>query len=321
MKRPGKASLEKERRIAVAEIEALLNLQIDMLTGQVAELEKDREQLELFAQSSNEAIVVLDSAHKCININAQTTEMFGYTKEELEGRQGSHLLQSEYQGIAAAHALAHYRKPYEAVMQRKDGSTFYAMVQGREATYQGCHVYVMTCRDITNIKEMQEKLAKMARNDSLTGIYNRGYFMELSAREIARNRRYRHDLAMMMIDIDHFKKINDSMGHSGGDRALCHLVAVVRQSIRDTDVFGRIGGEEFAVMMIESSLKGAVAAAERIRSRLNTTTPFSGGLIPKMTVSIGVTEIDEEDSLDKALKKADTLLYQAKKSGRDRVMY
>jgi len=301
--------------------DALLQIQIDALEAELAELKKDKERLALLEQSAHEAVFVFDGTFRCVDLNSQAVKTFGLSREQALGKNISYFMAVEYRGMAQAHAYARFNKPFEAVMQRKDGTTFYALLQGDDLPYRGNTVRVMTCRDISNIKQMQTQLKEMAQNDSLTGIFNRGYFIELCEREISRSKRYAHPLALVMIDIDHFKKINDTIGHSGGDRAIQHVVKVCRGSIRETDILGRIGGEEFALMMIESSLENAVMVAERIRMRLIESTPDEAEGIPAMTVSMGVSAVAPPASLEDALKTVDALMYRAKEEGRNRVCY
>jgi diguanylate cyclase (GGDEF)-like protein len=163
-----------------------------------------------------------------------------------------------------------------------------------------------------------EKMAQLATIDSLTGLVNRRAFFERteSARLLAA--RQRSPIALMMIDIDYFKRINDHFGHAAGDEALCVFAATAQQVLREHDILGRLGGEEFALVLPATDLEGALQAAERLRSAV------AGAALPSserysMTVSIGVVVIDPSEHINAALARADHALYAAKSGGRDRV--
>lgn len=173
-------------------------------------------------------------------------------------------------------------------------------------------------------KEQQVKatLEKQARIDELTGISNRRSFYELGQMEVKRALRQKAPLATLMIDADHFKKVNDTYGHAVGDLVLKDLTKTISKTLREIDLLGRVGGEEFAVLLPQTSLTQAQEVAERIRKALEERkVPIPKGEDVTYTVSIGLAMLSEqEDQLDKLLQKADTALYQAKEQGRNRVV-
>ena len=176
--------------------------------------------------------------------------------------------------------------------------------------------------DIEGKKQMEFRLREMATQDSLTRLCNRRQFMKLAVREFNRSRRKGHPLSLLMIDADHFKRINDTHGHSVGDEVLKNLAATGNDCIRDIDLLARLGGEEFAVLLPETALAQAVQVGERIRMaaekarvRINPQTRVS------YTISIGAAAMDEEMiGVDDLMVRADTALYAAKGKGRNRVM-
>jgi diguanylate cyclase (GGDEF)-like protein len=175
--------------------------------------------------------------------------------------------------------------------------------------------------DVTERKETEEKLRQQATADPLTGIFNRRHFFELAEKELARSRRYSRPLSVLIFDIDHFKKVNDTYGHAVGDQALCTLVAECQAGLRENDVFARYGGEEFIILLPESDLEQAGQMAERIRMRLAGTAPLEvGAASVPLTASFGVSSLDDESlSLDELILRADSALYDAKEAGRNRV--
>jgi diguanylate cyclase (GGDEF)-like protein len=169
---------------------------------------------------------------------------------------------------------------------------------------------------------LRESLRLQAIRDPLTGLYNRRYMEEFLERELLSARRKRRPLAVMMLDLDHFKRYNDNFGHAAGDKALSAVGAALLCSVRAEDIACRYGGEEFALILPECSVLQATVRAEQIRNRLKDQRPESGGhSADTLTVSIGVAAFDETtDRFDLLLKFADDALYQAKREGRDRVV-
>lgn len=174
----------------------------------------------------------------------------------------------------------------------------------------------------SRVVDMQRQLERLATTDSLTGALNRGRFMARAAEEVARANRHGRALSILMLDIDFFKRINDTYGHPTGDEAIRSLVRTCRSLVRTSDVLGRLGGEEFALLLPETPLPGAVLLAERLRRALAVTeVRVSGGTGLHFTVSIGVGMLKEDERcIDPALLRADEALYAAKRGGRNRVV-
>lgn len=173
------------------------------------------------------------------------------------------------------------------------------------------------------IKRVQQEQERLASTDPLTGLYNRRYFFSLAHTELKKAIRYELPLSVIILDADHFKKINDSYGHSVGDQALRHVAGILRSSQRETDLVARFGGEEFVILLPQTHPHDAVNSAERIRAMIeNSVLNFNGQSIP-VTVSLGVagylpgTVVSHFDQL---LSFADQALYKAKETGRNRVV-
>ncbi len=161
-------------------------------------------------------------------------------------------------------------------------------------------------------ERLRVELERAATHDSLTDAYTRRYMKEALQRELSRSLRHKRQMALLLIDIDHFKKVNDSLGHQEGDRVLTEFVANIKSLLRSADLLGRFGGEEFVVLLPETTLAVANTVAERIRSAMSSW----GG----PTVSIGVTSSQATgDSVDALLARADAAMYRAKSKGRNRV--
>jgi diguanylate cyclase (GGDEF)-like protein len=162
---------------------------------------------------------------------------------------------------------------------------------------------------------VHNSLASSAVHDPLTGVFNKGYFNEYLGHEIARAIRKQLPFSLIMLDIDHFKLVNDRFGHNRGDYALKTLADVVLKCKRNADVLARIGGEEFIVLLPDTGLQDAGLLAERIRKSVE---DFTFEEIGKMTISLGVTEFIQKDNKESLLKRVDTALYLAKSNGRNR---
>jgi diguanylate cyclase (GGDEF)-like protein/PAS domain S-box-containing protein len=177
-----------------------------------------------------------------------------------------------------------------------------------------------TVQDITEAKKMEFELRRLATTDTLTGLPNRRYFIERMEQELERFHRYHKPVAVLMLDLDHFKQVNDRYGHAQGDAVLCHFAELVKDTLRKIDLVGRLGGEEFAILLPDTDAEGAELYAERLRGRVEES-PCQGeqGSIP-FTVSIGLTLFLEQDKgCDPPLARADGALYSAKEKGRNRV--
>jgi diguanylate cyclase (GGDEF)-like protein/PAS domain S-box-containing protein len=205
----------------------------------------------------------------------------------------------------------------------KDGSIRHMESDGRAIRDADGKVskVVVVSRDITEMKRLEHELREMAATDTLTGLPNRRHFLSQLDQETARvSRANDHCAAVLMIDIDFFKQVNDSFGHSTGDSALRHLAGLMRQELRKIDTLGRLGGEEFGIILPNADLPAAEIFAERLRKVVaESPVQYLGHAIP-LTISIGVTEIKVDDSsADDTLMRADRALYRAKELGRNRV--
>lgn len=183
---------------------------------------------------------------------------------------------------------------------------------------------IFVIEDITNRKEMEKELEKLATTDPLTEARNRRSFMQIFEQEMIRFHRYHKPFALLILDIDHFKNINDVFGHDIGDKVLKNLVVESQSVLRESDIFARWGGEEFIILLPESSAHEASTVAERLRSKLSKVeiSNKEGALIT-YTVSIGMRVVGQSETninTNAIIKEADDSLYMAKQKGRNRVV-
>jgi len=172
-------------------------------------------------------------------------------------------------------------------------------------------------KDINNRKELEKELQKLSIIDSLTGIFNRYKIDSALKQQIAYSKRSNTPLSIIFFDIDHFKRINDTYGHQAGDEILKKLTVLIKEHLREYDIFGRWGGEEFIIILPDTSVKQAVKVAQKLKSIIEKN-KFK--YIDKLTCSFGVTELKPEDNSDSFLTRVDSLMYEAKKRGRNKII-
>ncbi|MEM8633502.1 MAG: sensor domain-containing diguanylate cyclase [Pseudomonadota bacterium] len=177
-------------------------------------------------------------------------------------------------------------------------------------------------QDLVEAEQDRCDLYNLATTDELTDALNRRSFFYLSKREIRRCKRQHSPISVIMLDIDHFKRVNDVHGHAVGDDVIAKLAKVVSSLIRDHDIFGRLGGEEFGLVLPDTTLHAAISIAERIRNAAAALLLSTDAGTLKITISLGVDEYGSNDSgIEEALDRADQALYRAKRNGRNRVEF
>ncbi|MGL4507481.1 MAG: diguanylate cyclase, partial [Aeromonas sobria] len=290
-------------------------------------LKTSRSRFEAGVNSADDGIISVSSESRIELINTAACEMFGVDQSYL-GKRLETLLPQRFRANHESYFKAFSNSPITSrpmharasVMGlRRDGSEF-----PLEVTIAKIHLGQSTemtaiLRDISERARLVEELKVAATTDPLTGIANRRRFGELVNAEMQRCQRFDHPMSLLMIDIDHFKQINDTYGHQQGDQALLSLVNRIGKQLREVDMLGRWGGEEFIVLLPETSLELAWASAERIRLAVESTIhPLAGSLEVTLTISIGIsTSKGPLDSVEQMITRADTALYLAKKQGRN----
>ncbi len=166
--------------------------------------------------------------------------------------------------------------------------------------------------------EVNKSLEKLSRTDALTNLFNRGYWEENLISEFTRFQRYQTPVSLVMFDIDHFKQVNDNFGHPAGDEALRQTSQVLQKAIRDTDIAGRYGGEEFAIILPQADAQAAVVFCERLRKSIAAMEVEHEQQIIQFTISLGIAELtDEVKTYNDWIEIADKALFQSKSSGRN----
>ncbi len=205
-------------------------------------------------------------------------------------------------------------------VRTRRGSTFWSLLNARTLVSGSEPLVMLTLTDVTEQKRVEDQLRALATIDTLTGALTRRHFFDLAELEWARSARHRHPLCVALLDVDHFKSVNDRFGHGTGDEALRLVAETVRGKLRRHDLLGRFGGDELAVLFPETPLDGAKQVSDRIRRAVSDIRLAHGGERVRLTISAGLVARRQDELLTAAWSRADAALYQAKDSGRDRVV-
>jgi diguanylate cyclase (GGDEF)-like protein/PAS domain S-box-containing protein len=274
---------------------------------------------------NNHAIMLLTDpkSEQIIDANPAASEFYGYPIEVMRTMNLSHINVLDQDEIFREMRLSREEgRSYFIVRhvlqngEHRDVEVYSGpiMVQGVQRLYSVIH-------DVTKRIELEHKMKHLATTDALTGVNNRHQFFSLATKELQRSKRYAHPLTVLMLDIDYFKSINDNFGHHAGDIVLKMLAAAAVAVLRATDIFGRLGGEEFAAILPETGLRVGYEVAERLRSEFEKLQVLVGKVKITFTVSIGVTQVRSQDkNIEEVLNRADEALYKAKRMGRNQVV-
>ncbi len=304
--------------------------------------------------ASGDSFWEMDVQRRFVHISDNMCRLMGYPQDELRGRPVLDFMTPEYRAellrLAAARGsadnpLAHTGPiRHDGEFFRKDGTRLWVETVSVPVFDEGgTHIgYFGITRDMTErklaeqslqaanrqleaqlerINQLHEQLREQAIRDDLTGVYNRRHFVEVADNELERARRHGAPLSLVMLDLDHFKKVNDQHGHAAGDAALKTVGAMLSATTRADDLACRLGGEEFAVLLSGVSHELALERAEKWRALLAGTAIPAAGATLQLTASFGVATLQRRDgSIDELMKIADTRLYRAKALGRNRVV-
>jgi diguanylate cyclase (GGDEF)-like protein/PAS domain S-box-containing protein len=264
------------------------------------------------------------------SVNGQWHQMLGYAPGEIgSGMQHWYeLVHPEDRAARQAAWDAHVRgqtERYECEfrMRHKAGHWVWVLARGRAVARdaQGLATRVVGTRmDISLQKTTEERLTEQAHTDGLTGVLNRRRFLEVAGAELARSARLGQPVALLMVDLDHFKSVNDRLGHAAGDEVLRVFAGLTRDVMRDRDLVGRLGGEEFGVLLAGTGVDGALSLAQRLLQRVRGHEVSVGEQRIGFTVSVGVAAQRTGDTIEALLERADRALYRAKAQGRDRAL-
>jgi len=296
-------------------------------------VKKQRDQLKFHEhamESTKEGITISDPSqpdNPMIYVNKGFERMTGYDSEEIIGKncrflQGPDTDEDKVDRIREA---VKREEPIDIRLKNytKNDEPFWnqlSITPVRNDEGELTH-FVGIQMDVTEVKELEDELRKQAKYDSLTGLLNRGELMNQLEKEFERARRYDINGSLIILDLDHFKKINDRYGHIVGDRVLSSVGNLLEEEKRTNDICGRYGGEEFCLYLPETELDRAHQMAERLRQSIETMDFSAGESNFSVTASFGVSNFHtEEDSVTGTLKAPDRALYEAKNNGRNQIV-
>lgn len=266
-------------------------------------------------RSLEDAVFVIDDSGRVQDMNASARRILPETAMESVGillpellPAAAFLLNEERSDVRGEVALeGHYYDVKMTSLQSVDGR-----FSGR----------LLVWREITERKRLEAELRRLAVTDVLTGVYNRRHFWHCGEEEINHAHRYGRSLSMIMLDIDYFKEVNDSFGHDAGDRVLVALAALLTKELRASDCIGRIGGEEFALLLPETAEAAAYELGRRLLAAVAAMSiPMADGRTIAITISAGVASLEEDElEITAFMRRADMALYQAKNEGRNRLV-
>jgi len=284
--------------------------------------------LDAIGAAVGEGVYVLDPQGHTLYVNEAASRLTGFDEATLYRESLHQLLHCHeknriplQQCPIYSSAIKGERYQGDELFKTRTGELLPVAVTSQPMYEDGQITGVVTVfRDISERKEAELKLRRLATTDPLTGLSNRRAFLERLRDELRLRRRLNHSSSLLMIDFDHFKQINDRYGHPAGDQVLKHFAGIARSCLRETDAIGRLGGEEFAILLPGTDLDGAMQLAERLRHLLEQTPTRTADHQIPMTLSIGVTPLHDHDTNpSELLTRVDAALYQAKNKGRNRI--
>lgn len=291
------------------------------------ELEKSQNQLEAIIHHAMDAIITIDESAKMLAFNPAAEKIFGYRYKEVLGEKVNMLMPEPFRSTHDA-SVANYLETgkgdgigtsgREVVGLKKDGSCFPAEISLSEMVLSGKRYFVGIVRDLTERKAAEEKIKHMAHHDHLTDLPNRVLFMDRLDQAISLARRSSSKVALLFLDLDGFKLVNDAMGHDMGDRLLQGVALRLNEIVRSSDTVARVGGDEFVLVLNNiGSMQDAALVAEKIIQAL--AMPFElNGAECRIGGSVGIAVFPDDSELPETLlKRADEAMYFAKQNGKN----
>jgi diguanylate cyclase (GGDEF)-like protein/PAS domain S-box-containing protein len=284
--------------------------------------------LDTILNNINAHIYMKDSDRTFLYVNSQVAELFGDEAANIIGKKDTEVLPKEmadhfYQSDSVVFKTQKRQVIEESATDDEGNIHHYISTKIPFLSPDKRSALIGFSTEVTELFLLKEEFKKLATIDPLTKLFNRRYFTEQADKEFIRAQRYKLSMALISIDIDHFKSINDKYGHPAGDKVLVAVSKQLQDSLRQTDILARIGGEEFSILLPETTAESAIVFAERLRAdqaKLHITGEWQGEITLSVSIGISGFHVDDE-AFDVLFSRADKALYQAKNSGRNKVSY
>ena len=326
----------KENKEELRLINAGLQVEIERREQAQADLSEREAHYRNLTETMKDVVWILDvSTLRFTYVSPSVQRLRGFTPEEIvsqpldaaltpeEAKRLKQIIQANLDDFLAGKIDENTYLTSEVEQVHKNGSSVWteAIVRYVRSDITGAMEIHGVTRDISERRDLRLELERQATTDSLTGVANRRHFLNSVLKEITRCERHGCTLSLLMLDIDHFKTVNDTYGHAIGDTTLKAFAQTCQEELRTSDLFGRIGGEEFALLLMETDMETACTVAERIRVRVEKMELFTSDARPvHITTSIGVAELRlRPETVSDLMIRADKALYNAKNMGRNRV--
>ena len=271
--------------------------------------------------------MVVNKDRVIVRVNKKFTKLFGYSSDEILGKQTRTLTPSVEKFEEYAQYFVQTKegiiKSEELEYRKKDGTLFWVKLEGNPINQDVNEPLILwSFIDITKEVYYRKELEHLASTDPMTQLYNRRYFSELATTVVKLAKRSGLVYSIIMIDIDKFKRINDTFGHAAGDEVIITLAKVLKFDKRESDIVSRWGGEEFIILLPQTNQKGSMVIAEKLRKRvekLQVVTKNHQKITFTISLGIASVDLDKHQTIEDVINKADKALYLAKEKGRNRV--
>jgi two-component system, cell cycle response regulator len=322
-----------EAHLSIQRLRLQLERTNQELASRVEELTRSQDlvnergrKLDAFIQALPTLSFVYNEEGRYLDVMANETSLLRAQAEDLKGRLIRDVMPEHVADMMMEAIQRTIKTGKTQIMEYKiqvltgDERWFEGRTALMEKDQTGGSKVIFIATEISDRVQLYQQVQQLANMDPLINCYNRRHFMNLAETELQRSLRYKRPLSLIMLDIDHFKGFNDQYGHQLGDELLCSLVSQCQKALRNVDILGRYGGEEFVILMPETGVPGALRAAERLREKIENLKISTAQGNLSVTVSMGASSLETEsqqETLDRLIKRADTALYAAKDAGRN----
>ena len=274
--------------------------------------------LEEILESTIEGLIVFNDQRRVIKTNRVAARLLGYSLNEMAGKPGLEFVAPSYKEEVKKRITLADQPPYEIEMVKKDGTQFPALVRGRNVQIGDEEVRISAILDLSELKEKEKEILHLAYYDPLTNLPNRSYFKKMLEYFVEWHSRQKRQFALLFIDLDRFKEINDSLGHDIGDILLQKVSSKIAKAIRKSDLFARLGGDEFVIVLPDIEEVGYVEEmAQRVLDLVSSPFRIEHNEL-SLTTSIGIALFPQDGkTASEMLKNADTAMYRAKEQGKN----